>query len=281
MRKVEFLTIYPTFEQLDIVRQTLPSVIEETRRNNAALIVHDSSVRGRDEKWEYLKGLNRDKDFFLILSDNLSMGQARNLCLFTGLEIFCPDYVCMIEDDLGFKEGLISAMVKAMKTYYGTVSPNGLRYGLFTGCKDHHVNLVTLEDGNACPHPESSPGSLGGANSCFRAAPTSHWQNVLKGYDTDEYLISTYQTRHLNFRNYHQGFTAMIVADGKMTFHVECAGRGTSSNDALRLWDETYTASDARSRYIGKPTPATNPATPPPSQAAAQPKKSWLGRLSK
>jgi len=269
MRKTKFLTIYPTFEQLAVVRQTLPSVIEETRRNDAALIVHDSSVKGRDEKWDFLRSLNKDNDFFLILSDNLSMAHARNMCLFVGQEMFCPDYICMIEDDLGFQEGLIGCMLKAMETYYGAVSPNGLRYGVFTGCGAHHPSQVLLDDGNVHIQADAPPGSLGGANSCFRCAPAAHWQNVLKGYDTDEFLISTYQTRNLNQRNYHKGFTVMIVDNEKKTFHVDCAGRGTSSDAKLRLWDETYTASDARSRYLGKRAEQKEP----PSE------KGWFSKL--
>jgi hypothetical protein len=271
MRKVEFLTIYPSFEKLDVVRQTLPSVIEETARHNAALIVHDSSVKGRAEKWEYLQSLNKDNRFFLCLTDNLSMGHARNMCLSLGLEMFCPDYVCMIEDDLGFREGMIPSLIGAMKKYYGTVAPNGLKFGLFTGCKDHHPQLTVLDDGHSYPPADSSPGSLGGANSCFRCAPAAHWQNVLKGYDTDEYLISVYQTVHLNFRNYHKGFTTLVVDNGARAFHVDCQGRGTTSDSALRLWDEKFTASDARSRYLGKPAPSAEPATPA---------KNWLSRLS-
>src|SRR5665213_2313217 len=283
MKKVEFLTIYPTFEQLEVVRQTLPSIIDETRRNDAALIVHDSSVNGRQEKWEYLRSLNKENDFFLILSDNLPMAQARNMCLFVGQEMFCPDYICMVEDDLGFRAGLIEALVKAMDTYYGVPSANGLRYGLFTGCGEHHAKQILLDDGNACPHPDSVQGNLGGANSCFRCAPASHWQNILKGYDTDEYLISTFQTKHLNYRNYHKGFTTMLVDNGKKAFHVSCVGRGVSSQTALKLWDEEYTASDKRSRYRGKDAGEAKGREKPlvSSERESQlPKKGWLSKLA-
>ena len=129
MEKTEFLTIFPSFEDLEVVKKTLPSIIEETRRNDAKLIVHDSSVKVRDEKWSYLQDVNKDNDFFLILSDNLSMAHARNMCLALGQELYSPDYICMVEDDHGFKEGLIASMVNAIKKYYGKMSLNGLRYG--------------------------------------------------------------------------------------------------------------------------------------------------------
>ena len=253
MDKTEFLTIYATFEHLEVVQKTLPTIIEETKRNQAKLIVHDSSVKGRDEKWAYLQELNKNNDFFLILSNNMSMAHARNMCLALGQELYAPEYICMVEDDHGFKEGFILSMVRAIKKYYGKKSPNGLRYGLFTGCGEHHyASRHILEHGHAYPDIDSDPGSVGGANSCCRCAPTAHWNNVLKGYDTDEYLISTYQTNPLNYRNYHKGFTTLIVENGAKMFSTDRMGRGTSVTSSLRLWDEKYTASDPRSRYLGK-----------------------------
>jgi hypothetical protein len=252
MEKTEFLTIYATFERPDIVTQTLPSIIEETKRTGSKLIVHDSSVKKRKEKWDYLQLLNKDNDFFLILSDNLSMAHARNLCLRLGEELYAPDYICMVEDDHGFKPELITSMIEAMKKYYGKIAPNNLKFGLFTGCGAHnYAKRLFLEDRHGYPAQDSKVGMLGGANSCFRCAPASHWNSVLKGYDTDEYLISHYQTREMNFRNYNKGFTTMIVDNGTKVFDVEGEGRG-STNQTERLWDADYTASDKRSVYLGK-----------------------------
>lgn len=255
MDKTQFLTIFPSFENLEVVKQTLPSVIEETRKNDARLIVHDSSVNNRKEKWEYLQELNKENDFFLILSDNMSMAHARNMCLGLGQELYAPEYVCMIEDDHGFMPGLIMSLIAVMRKYYGAISPNGLRYGLFSGCAKHRhgVSFLELEDGNSCPAPTSSPMAMGGANSCFRCATTSHWNNVLKGYDTDEYLISTYQTKNLNYRNYHKGFTTLFLQNGKYVFDIDNVGRGLSVKTRLKHWDDEYAASDRRSRFLGKP----------------------------
>ena len=61
MEKTEFLTIFPTFEKLEVAKETLPSIIEETNRNDAKLIVHDSSVKGRARKWNYLQKLFKYK----------------------------------------------------------------------------------------------------------------------------------------------------------------------------------------------------------------------------
>jgi hypothetical protein len=253
MDKTSFLTIYGSFEQIDVVKQTLPSIIEETRRNDAKLIVHDSSVINRDEKWEYLKDLNKNEDFFLLLSSNLSMAHARNMCLQLGQEMYAPDFICMIEDDHGFRPGMIAELVTAMNTWYGKNSPNGLRFGLFSGCGLHHtMNRRMLPEGHSYPAENETPLRLGKANSCFRCAPTSHWNNVLKGYDTDEFLISTYQTANLNKRNYFKGFTVMYVNNGDLCFHIDSSGRGFTDNNDLKRWDEEYTASDSRSSYNKK-----------------------------
>lgn len=266
MDKTEFLTIFGSFENLDVVRRTLPTIIEETKHNDARLIVHDSSVEGRRGKWDYLLELNKDHDFHLILSDNMSMAHARNMCLQLGQALYAPDYICMVEDDHGFRPGLIPAMVGAMKRYYGRPAPNGLRYGLFTACAKHHVpRRHRLADGNSYPDVDVDPIRLGGANSCFRCAPAHHWQNVLKGYDTDEYLISIYQTVNLNYRNYHKGFTTLVVQEGRLVFDVEAFGRGTSADGGVKLWDDKYTASDARSNYLGKN--AESAGSPPPAPA--------------
>ena len=253
MEKTEFLTIYASYENLDVVKQTLPSVLEETLRNDARLIVHDSSVACREEKWTYLLDMNKSKEFFLVLSDNLSMAHARNLCLQLGRELYAPDFICILEDDHGFLPGLVPALVEAMKAYYGKPAPNGLRYGLFTGCGAHNVvQRELLEDGNAFPRGGLTAELMGRTNSCCRCAPTSHWLDVLKGYDTDEYLISTFQTKNMNLRNYHKGFTAMIVKNGSLMFEVKNHGRGFSASSPGRLWDDDFTASDPRSRYAGK-----------------------------
>jgi len=253
MDKTEFLTIFPTFEKLEVVRQTLPTVIEETVRAGARLLVHDCSVRERDEKWAYLQGLANRHDFFLVLSDNMPLAHSRNMCLTLGQELYAPDYICLLEDDHGYRLQVIDHLVDAMQRYYGRKAPNGLRFGMFSACTVHtHAKFQELEGGHLYPTTESDPFSLGGANNCFRCAPTSHWQNVLKGYDTDEYPLSEFQTSGPRWRNYHKGFTVLFVDGGRGTFEVENVGRGMTSDLPLRPWDGTYCASDSRSRYLGK-----------------------------
>lgn len=255
MDKTEFLTIFPTYGKLDIVKKTLPSIIKETKSNNAKLIVHDSTTieHGQEEKWKYLQALNKTNDFFLILSTNISMAHARNMCLQLGQELFAPDFICMLEDDHGYSDDLILEMTKSMKQYYGKKSPNGLTYGMFTACFCHtHARLKEIDNMYSYPSPDNIPFVLGGSNSCFRCAPTSHWNNVLKGYDTDEYLISQYQTSNLNKRNYNKGFSVLYVGGGKLLFSFDEGGRGMSFDQELALYDKVFTASDMRSIYSGK-----------------------------
>lgn len=251
MHKVEFLTIFASYSKLDVVKKTLPTVISEVKNSNSALIVHDSTEKkhGRDEKWDYLRNLSDEFGFMLLLSSNISMGTARNTCLSMGQELFTPDYICMMEDDHGFKKGMISNMSQAMKKYYGKKAPNGLVFGLFTGCSScRNGSVIKVDNNNFCPGAKEKVGTLGGTNSCCRCAPTSHWNNVLKGYDTDEYLISGFQTRNLNARNYNKGFTVCIVNNGEGMFFVNNVGRGVTDN-GLKRWDDKYTANDSRAKY--------------------------------
>jgi hypothetical protein len=184
-----------------MVKKTLPSITKEVEAyGKAKLIIHDSTEgrHGREEKWDFLTKLQNDHDIFLIKTTNLSMGLARNLCLLLSYNIFVPDYICMVEDDHGFKTSLISSVVDAMKLYYGRRSPNGLRYGVFSCCLDHtNADIKSLTKKYSYPSLKSSIYSIGGYNSCFRCAPAQHWQSVLIRYDQDEYLISNFQTANL------------------------------------------------------------------------------------
>ena len=250
MDKSDFLTIFRTFERTNTVKQTLPGIIAETKRNNARLIVHDTSLSGRDEKWEYLRELNKNEDFFLILSSNTSAAHQTNMCLQLGQELYAPEYICVVEDDHGFLPGTIETLINTMREFYGVVAPNGLLYGLFTCCAVHNTHLSQgLSEGHSYPSADNEVTQMGRANACFRCAPANHGNNVLKGFDTDEYEISNYQVSNLNRRNYHKGFTSMLVKNGELCTFIDGPGRGAADKDQIRRWDAIYTASDPRSRY--------------------------------
>ncbi len=257
MDKAKILTIFPTFEALDVVTKTLPSVIEETNGYpDARLIIHDSSIKDRQLKWDWLQQITTNNErIMLLLTNNMSMAHARNMCLQLGYEMYAPDYILMLEDDHGLNEGAIDALVHQMKENYGKVSPNGLRYGMFSLCYKHtNAQFVQVADGSNLhyPHANSDQLSIGGMNSCFRCAPASHWQAVLKGYDTDEYLMSLHQTVNLRLRNYRKGFTVLFIGNGDLCIVEEHEGRGMSRGDKLKICDENYCASDRRSIYRGK-----------------------------
>ena len=257
MNKAEILTIFPTFEDLKTAVKTLPTVIEETLRTpDAKLIIHDTSVKERDIKWGWLQQLvstSECKDkVTLILSDNMSMAHSRNMCLQLGYELYAPNYILMLEDDHGLKRGALDALIYQMKLNYGVVSPNGLRYGMFSLCYTHtNASFDEVGAGIHCPDKTNDQLSIGGMNSCFRCAPASHWQSVLKGYNTDEYLLSLYQTMGARVRNYQKGFTVLFIGGGELCFGIERDGFGITSKQG-KLSDDKYCASDCRSVYWGK-----------------------------
>jgi hypothetical protein len=250
MDKTKFLTIFRTFDRLEMVKKTLPAVLEETKKNDARLIVHDTSDINREEKWDYLKQLNSHEDFFLILSSNMSAAHVTNMCLLLGQELYAPDYICIMEDDHAYTPGAIEQMIEAMKRFYGVKAPTGLMFGLFTGCPHHnHQMTAQLPDGNRYPGPDSDVAQMGRANACFRCAPANHWNQVLKGFDTDEYMISNFQVSNLNKRNYNKGFTSMLVGNGQWCRFYDGPARGDADMAPIRIWDNLYTASDPRSRF--------------------------------
>lgn len=263
--RAEFLVIFPTYGAIETVRRTLPSVVKECAESGAALVIHDSTEPkdGRDQKWAMIREMAGEDRVsssrrFVMFSDNLSVAHARNMCLRLGQELFCPEFICVLEDDHGLKPGFVGGMTRAMREHYGREAPNGLHFGLFSGCLNHCFTMRRAALGGAAakrPHLypllDNNPFHVGGVNNCCRCAPTSHWNNVLKEYNSDEYYMSRYQTIGGNVRNYNKGFTWLLVESGALMFDIEHAGRGVTDANSLPVWDEEFCASDSRARFRG------------------------------
>ncbi|MEQ9112574.1 MAG: hypothetical protein RIF37_13845 [Rhodospirillaceae bacterium] len=252
----QFVTLYFCFEDLDTVAEILPTVLTECRATNSGLIVVDSSQANRVKMFQLIVSIMEHPDEFPIIQcSSFSMGFARNIALSAAIELYAPEYICMLEDDHGFTEGLVQIAIGAMKKYYGQTGPIGLRFGLFTACpfcwgQPYMQNLVRTDDGHLCVANLSLPLlQIGGANSCFRCAPTVHWVSVLKGYDTDEYPISTFQTAGLNYRNYQKGFTSLVLGSGDLVIRKHREGRGYTIEESKRPFDKAYSMRDPRSNY--------------------------------
>jgi hypothetical protein len=255
MHYVEFATIYTSFNDLKVVQEILPGIVEECRRTQTALIVHDCSTNASEETWSWYRQQGEQHDFFYLFSRRMQFAIARNMCLQLAIEMYSPQYICMLEDDHGYRPGAIDALRKQMQSTYGRKAPNGLRYGLYSICPncwgaDFRRTCTDDGNGNLTPGAHNQPWQLGGANSCVRCAPVSHWQSVLKGYDPDEYPISFWQTKNLNLRNYNRGFTAQYVGGGDLVQRKDRPGTGVGMVNVR--FDETYTASDSRSRVPSK-----------------------------
>lgn len=267
MDKAEFATVFCTFGDLASVKVTLPTVIAETARAGARLLVHDCSTRevGRDEKWTWLRELSAQHDFFLFLSSPMSMAASRNFAMHFAIQQWLPEYVCLMEDDHGFREGFIPLMTESIRRHYGKKAPNGFHFGMFSGCTHHWgVPSATLPDGGIYPTGDNGAMRLGGTNSCLRCAPTHHWLEVLKGYDLDDYPISCFQTGPSVLRNYHRGFTAMIVGGGEYVFTMDRAGRGVTDEANFALWGNDFAARDPRAIFDRERVYRVHPHLKPP-----------------
>lgn len=268
MDKAEFATVFCTFGAIDSVRVTLPTVIAETARTGARLLVHDCSTpeAGRDEKWTWLRELSAQHDFFLFLSSPMSMAASRNFAMRFAIQQWLPEYLCLMEDDHGYREGFIPLMTEAMRRHYGKRAPNGFHFGLFSGCTHHWGEPSgTLPDGGIYPTTEAGQLRIGGPNSCMRCAPTHHWQEVLHGYDLDDFPISCFQTGPSLLRNYHRGFTTMIVGGGAYVFEVERPGRGVTDEGETALWTDDRSARDPRAVFDRERVYRVHPYLKPPA----------------
>ncbi len=260
MEPCELLVIYPTYGRLMMTKKTLNSVISEiTASARSQLLIHDCTP-GRDggaKRDMILELTNGRHRVFSIFSDDMSMGQSRNMCLNLGIEAWTPGYILMLEDDHELQPNSLQVLLGVMRSWYGIPSPNGLRYGMFSecfGCTNAQLKPVPGQDIGLC-YPTGEPAVIGGSNSCFRAAPIHHWISVLRGYDIDEYPISFFQTAGLKWRNYHRGYTTMYIRkpDGDLYCRkLPGEGRATSDPNPLPLWDNQYCASDPRSNFRGK-----------------------------
>ncbi len=245
----DFLTVFNSFEDLETIKLTLPSIVEETVATGSALVVHDCSVRNRAEIRRFIEGFECD-EVFVVFSSRLDQARSRNLALDLGRTLYAPEYIASIEDDHGYRPGFIPKMIEAMKTYYGKPAPTGMKFGLFTGCLECWKDLVryeALEDGNLYPVRDGERTGkvyLGGVNACCRVAPVRHWDAVLGRFDTDEYPVSGYQPSQMNLRNYHNGFTGMVIDGGNAMFSVDRVGRGVSQELDKRPYHPKFTKSD-------------------------------------
>lgn len=251
MQQADFVTIYTSFNDLNVVQKILPGIIAECRRTDTALIVHDCSNKHTEETWAWYRAQSEEHGFFYLFSKRMQFAMTRNMCLRLAIEMYTPQYICMLEDDHGYRTGAIDALRAQMQFTYGRKSPNGLRYGLYSLCPDcwgdqFRQTCLDAGGGHLTAHPDNPPWMLGGANSCVRCAPTSHWEAVLKGYDPDEYPISFFQTKNLNLRNYNRGFTSMYVGGGSLVERVDRPGAGVAMANVR--FDENFTASDRRSK---------------------------------
>ncbi len=249
MKIREFLTVFNSFEDLETIQKTLPSVVEETKAAGAALVIHDCSVRDRVKIRKFIEEFECN-EVFLIFSSRLDQARSRNLALEVGRSLFAPEYIASVEDDHGYRPGFIGRIVAAMQEHYGKESPTGMRFGLFTGCNVCWNGLVRYEplpDGHLYPVRDGEATGkvyLGGVNACCRVAPVRHWDAVLGRFDTDEYPVSGYQPAQMNLRNYHNGFTGMVIDGGSAMFSVDRVGRGVSQELAKRPYHPKYTKSD-------------------------------------
>ena len=249
------VVIITTINNPDMIAKTAASFANQIEDVDGALVIYDCSTgENRKRVHDEIERIRKGSEILLIQSDNVSASIARNISFELCRQSYNPSIVGFVEDDHFANDGFLVAMLEAIDSLYGTVTESGLRVGLFSGCSVCNGGDRTYLNGNKdfVRSAGQSISLLGGVNACCRFAPTNHWLNVLGHWDVDEYLISEFQTRGIGMRNYNHGFCSVVIQDGKLMREIYQDGRGTSDSSSLRMWDNSYTASDERSAFKGK-----------------------------
>lgn len=84
--------IIPTYNRLDLLRQSVNSVIKQSWKDWELIIVDDGST---DETIEYLNSLNEPKIHLIPLSHSGNVARARN----AGAKIACGKYIAFLDSD--------------------------------------------------------------------------------------------------------------------------------------------------------------------------------------
>lgn len=263
MEHTEVVLYLFSYGQPEITKKTFPTVLENVKSlgGSAQLVVHDCS-EGEDRLAvrQYFDGMKKQFDCTTIYTDNIPLGLVRNAVIDLGIKRWNPVCICTIENDHGLRPGALPLLLAAMQKKYDALAPNNFRFGMFTLCGidnagGRHPGVLhhDPEIGQyQCAPWDVSPLFIGRCNACMRAMPVRHWQNVVNpGYDVDEYYTSEWQTNQANMRNYHHGYTTMVVGDGTLCYEVPNEGRGTSTT-GLRVYDTRFCRQDRRSQFIGK-----------------------------
>ncbi len=159
-----------------------------------------------------------DADDVILTPTGVPAATSRNLATTLAFEKYSPRYLCFVEDDFEYSADWYPQLVATTERLYGTLSPLGLAYGVFTA-SGHHVPKKLCKD-------DSQNGVTAyffGAVAYQRFMPTAHYLTVMREWDPDVLGISYAQTGGQTFRNAMRGFCGAILPS-VLSWPIDVAG---------------------------------------------------------
>jgi glycosyltransferase involved in cell wall biosynthesis len=221
--------IIPFYNQGTYIRETIDSVLKQTKKNFECIIVNDGSKENLNELIEDL--INDDNRFKIILKEHEGVSVARNVAL----KLAESEYILPLDSD-------------------DLISPNFIEFGLNRFMESANVDLVYSNSeyfykkkGNTnlrdysyphlllrnqihvtCIYKKSAALLIGGYD-----------KSMTKGYEDWEFLI-----RLLNDKS-------IVVKDKRITFYYRIKNKSESKNDSIDLQSlQEYIYYKNRAKYL-------------------------------
>jgi hypothetical protein len=180
-------------------------------RDRVNIIISDATDDERKMMW----ARSTDADDVILTPRFTPAATSRNIAMTLVLDKYSPKYMCMVEDDFEYHADWYPSIVEATNRLYGVMSPFDLAYGMFSASRSHIPSERLREDVE-----NGVIAYIFGAVAFQRFMPTSHYLNVMRGWDPDLLGISWAQTGGQTFRNTMRGFCGAILP-GNLSWPID------------------------------------------------------------
>lgn len=212
----ETAIVFTTYGRSATSMQSVLSLISalEKWRDRVKLVVSDAT----DDIEKAKELASTAIDDLIWTPRSISAASQRNLCVTYILDKFSTKNICFLEDDYLYTSDWYPSMIEAVNKYYGTISPWGLAYGVFSSSQHNLENDRIKMD--------AETGLLAyifGAVADQRFMPLAHYLSVFRFWDSDLLGISYCQTGMQTARNTIRGYCGGVLTDESLCYPIETA----------------------------------------------------------
>lgn len=231
---VETIIIFTTYRREEISIESIGSLCEAIKGQNARIIVNDASPEVKDRSTMFFNEL---VDYIWTPSFT-SAATSRNIAVEYAKDKYVPEYICFVEDDYLYESHWYRYLVDVCKRNYGKKSPLGLAYGVFSASRHRlEKNRIKFDKLNGLT------AYIFGAVADQRFMPYSHYINVFRFWDPDVLGVSYCQTGMQTGRNTMNGFCGGIIQEIELCAPIP----------------ETVSTWSSGKRDVGPPAHSLNP----------------------